>query len=773
MAKSKKTTLPEEIQKLVDEIQAHDDDDLKEIVQEVKQERKGIWDVKKEDKITFFDKRLSYEITGYRPITETEGLDFRPEWFTTSRDNYLRTGHYTNYRRNTKAYADFFDEEYRRCQNGYTVNGYTVTGPMYYYLNYYQLPNIEVEKAGSGRSAIFPKFLVFQYEFFHYFEICRILKKDVCLMKSRGIGFSEINAAICVSIYNCFRESRCMITAQAKNYLEKSLDKTWGALDFANQHTDGGFAKLRQGKDTQLLKRASVISRDQNGIEAESGWLSEIEGVVADTDAKIRGDRVDLLVYEEAGSNPVLRKSYVKGKALIYIGGSKFGIRLCGGTGGDRGVALEALRDMYYDPKSFDVLPFYHNYTPNGDWVYTGYFIPSYIGAVTDYGEDATGERRQLIDERGYCLWQNYKEQLDIDRQQITNPKALVDHCAEYCYTAEEAFALEGENKFNKVNIAEQLTRIRALKQCPPIDVGTIKFTFNGNNHDVARSNVSSVVWNKIQSGHIKILEHPLWTLEQKGQDGELPKQIPMTNNLYVAGIDGIDIGASETSELTKDPSDFCMVIKKRIYGLQDPAYVAIYKDRPDDVREAYKVAIGLAMYYNCMINIEATRRGMVTWARDKHFMNYFMKRPSSTYNDISKRKTTEIGTPATSGVIDHQTDLIKYFVEDYSHTIWFEEMLDELSRYSDEHKRKFDIVAAMAMAELADEELHEIIPKAIKQADEEYQDIGYYYDEKGYKRFGAIPKKTQQFTTNFNPYSNPRYEEYRLVKTSNPRHYF
>jgi hypothetical protein len=40
-----------------------------------------------------------------------------------------------------------------------------------------------------------------------------------------------------------------------------------------------------------------------------------------------------------------------------------------------------------------------------------------------------------------------------------------------------------------------------------------------------------------------------------------------------------------ETSELTKDPSDFCMVIKKRIFGNDDPKYVAIYKDRPDDVR--------------------------------------------------------------------------------------------------------------------------------------------------------------------------------------------
>lgn len=122
-----------------------------------------------------------------------------------------------------------------------------------------------------------------------------------------------------------------MITASLKNYLDKSLDKAWAALDFGNENTSGGFAKLRQVKNTATLKRASVLEKDNNGILTETGWKSQIEGVVADTDAKIRGDRIDLLIYEEAGSNPALRKSYIKGKALIYIGGTKFGIRVVGG----------------------------------------------------------------------------------------------------------------------------------------------------------------------------------------------------------------------------------------------------------------------------------------------------------------------------------------------------------------------------------------------------------------------------------------------------------
>lgn len=183
----KKVKLPEEIQTIIEEakpvetptIQQNTNQNISKNIQ---------WDVPKGEYIKYFDKRLSYELTGYRPINEDKGLDFKPEWFTQARDTYLRTGKYCSYRLHSKPYNDFWTEEYNRCRNGYTVNGYTITGPNYYYLNYYQLPNVDVEVAGSGRSEIFPKFLVFQYEFFHYFEICRREKKDVCLMKARGIG---------------------------------------------------------------------------------------------------------------------------------------------------------------------------------------------------------------------------------------------------------------------------------------------------------------------------------------------------------------------------------------------------------------------------------------------------------------------------------------------------------------------------------------------------------------------------------------------------------
>jgi len=82
------------------------------------------------------------------------------------------------------------------------------------------------------------------------------------------------------------------------------------------------------------------------------------------------------------------------------------------------------------------------------------------------------------------------------------------------------------------------------------------------------------------------------------------------------------------------------------------------------------------------------------------------MKRPRATLTDSIRNTNKQFGTPATAAIIDHQTDLIRDYINDYSHLIWFEEMLDEFNRYNDKNKGDFDIVASAAMALLADEEL-------------------------------------------------------------------
>ena len=63
---------------------------------------------------------------------------------------------------------------------------------------------------------------------------------------------------------------------------------------------------------------------------------------------------------------------------------------------GDSGANLEGLRRVYYNPETFNVLPFYHNYTEGGEWVKTAYFIPAYISMNAEGYVGSRGE--YLID---------------------------------------------------------------------------------------------------------------------------------------------------------------------------------------------------------------------------------------------------------------------------------------------------------------------------------------------------------------------------------------
>ena len=291
------------------------------------------WDFKIGDTIEYFDKDKSYELTGYRPINKYQGLDFNPEWFTEARETYKRDGHYCRFRYGQKAYKTFWNEEYRRCREGYTVNGYTITGDHYFFLNYYTLNNTTKNvKAMDAVEKDFPNFIVSQYEYFHYLELCKRLRKNAALMKARGLGFSEINAAMTANFYSTCKNSTSLIIAAEERKLTPTLNKTWEELSYLNYHTDLGFFKLRQVIDKQMYKKASRYEM-VNGQKVEVGFGSQIIGIIADSPDKVRGYRCGLLVYEEAGSFPNLSKAVIQGEALLDVGGNKIGISVIGGTG--------------------------------------------------------------------------------------------------------------------------------------------------------------------------------------------------------------------------------------------------------------------------------------------------------------------------------------------------------------------------------------------------------------------------------------------------------
>lgn len=179
-----------------------------------------------------------------------------------------------------------------------------------------------------------------------------------------------------------------------------------------------------------------------------------------------------------------------------------------------------------------------------------------------------------------------------------------------------------------------------------------------------------------------------------------------------------------------------------------------MYKDRPRDIREAYENTAKLLTWYEAQAVLEATRTAITTYFRNKKYLHLLMRRPRATTSNITKTNTTMYGTPTPPRVIVHYVELVYDFCLDYAQTMNFREMLDQLVNYSDEAKKKFDIVAAMGMAELADEELSTRKPVEIEPVHKTFQDFGWWTDANGYKHYGAIPQN-----------ENERYEQQRIRK--------
>lgn len=460
-----------------------------------------------------------------------------------------------------------------------------------------------------------------------------------------------------------------------------------------------------------MHKRTSL----QDNERREWGRKNDIIGIIAENPRKVRGMRVDRLMFEESGSMPCLRTAWTQGEALVTVAGARKGIRSAWGTGGDTdSQALAGLSEMFSNPDAFNVLPYKNNYSEDGSIQYTGYFIPAYNIML----------KAGYTDHRGFTNTQQAKEYYEGERKKKSG-QSLLEYCAEYCWTPQEALLKQGDGVFDPIAIADRLTQLRIQKI--GVKPQQVSLEWDAPNADNNPMNKVKLIPNP--NGKVFIYEPPM-----KDENGNT------YNNLYVAGIDAIDQGTEDSSQNT-DVSDFCIVIKKRVLGTSNPGYVAIYKDRPRDITTAYRTAMQLLVYYNCKAMLEHTKIGIIMYFRSKNKDNLFMKRPKATMPDIRKGNSSMIGYPATETYLKHGIELISRFVDEYCYSMQIDEMLEQLLKYSWENKRKFDIVAAMIAAELGDEDMLGFNPRVKNETNNTWQDIGWYYDSYGRKRYGIIPK--------------------------------
>jgi hypothetical protein len=546
---------------------------------------------------------------------------------------------------------------------------------------------------------------------------------------------------------------------------EATTNEAWNKLEEALNAVQVKHKALRHKllTDSADMKYAGEIIELPDGTIEERGFLSKHEKIIYGRNSgKTRGKRPTKQHIEEFAAFPpskqmgslkaCIRES--RGSWLVQ-GSIKKCIVMYTGTGGS--VENDEAEDVFNKPKAYNIYPIY-DFSDEG----SGVFIPTHIKRA------GTWETTGCPDIAAATL------EVDAEREAAKNdPKAYTGLLQEFPKTIKEVFIRNGTNIFNQEKIANQRIAIIHDKTAPKPQTGFLQWERGENGR------ILGVKFEESPFGDITILEHPHWLTEQALPDEKEP--IP---NLYVSGVDSIDQGKNDSASSTGSGSELAMLVKKRVldkgyFRTTSNIYVAMYHKRSNDVRDDWDNALKLAVYYNSEVNIEYTKIGIVSWFRERGYYKLFKKRPTINLAGGNPDKDTNlIGTTTSAEVIDHQDNKIKMYIDDNYEKIWFLKLLEQLQDYDRDDRTKFDLVIAMGLAELADEDLMGQIAKKSEPASSGLELFGYYTDANGIKRYGVIPKdeEKEKFiksieATNFQNHGGVRWID--MTDPSNPTFHY
>lgn len=261
---------------------------------------------------------------------------------------YEKHGCYTLAPRGTTDYIQFWDQETKRCLNGYVApDGDAITGYHYFYLNYSPIQAIKeveyVDKRGNKRKRrerifAFPNFWDYDYYYFNAIEEAEEEGKHMAVLKSRQRGYSFKGASMLVRNYELIPGSKNFAVASEQTYLTSDglLTKAFQIMDFIDQNT--AWAKKRL-TDTRLERESGFKITDEFGNETKDGYQSLIKGITLKNDPeRIRGTRGKLVLWEEGGKFPGLLTAWrIEQPAVETDDGKAFGLCIafgcvCAGT---------------------------------------------------------------------------------------------------------------------------------------------------------------------------------------------------------------------------------------------------------------------------------------------------------------------------------------------------------------------------------------------------------------------------------------------------------
>nr|DAF16251.1 MAG TPA: Terminase large subunit [Crassvirales sp.] len=513
---------------------------------------------------------------------------------------YKEHGCYTFLRPNpnpNSEYRKLFDEEVRRCRDGYVreSDGEWITGYMYWYMNYCPIMLTEISATSSMASRVedFPETWEGIYLRFHYLDQARKAGKHAIELARRGCSKSYSLASIMAKNLilgensKVVKRTMTVLTAYQKEYLggkDGTLSKFEPMIDFIADNTEFPRLRLSSSMNDMIW---TMGYKDESG--RKKGSLNTVLGVSSkDDEGKLRGKR-GYILFEEMGSFPNLISVYNTVRYGVEEGDYTFGLIYLVGTAAEDASDFSSAKELLYSPSGYNIYSIENVYDkPKQGRPNFGFFFASYLNRKGCYNKNGVSDVVKALKQ---IMMARYNA-----KYKSADPNTVLRVIAEMPITPAEAI-IKVKNAFFPVQaLTERLQQLdidnKAFNDVYiatlTLDKGTVKYT-PSNDTPIREYPIKS----NSELGAIEIYEMP-----QKDNKGVVYE------NRYIIGHDPVDNDEAKSSSLS---STF-------VLDLFTDRIVAEYTGRHPFADDNFEVVRLLCLFYNARCLYESNKKGIFSY---------------------------------------------------------------------------------------------------------------------------------------------------------------
>ena len=678
-------------------------------------------------------------------VRNQEGFWINSNIFREAAIHFQKYGYYISAPWGSMDWFNYWNEERRRCIEGYESGGCKITGDHYFYLNY--CPILKTEDKNTRKSkkiTDFPDFWDGDYNYFWVRSLARdgildalgsvsIEKKDQILNlpeqekllqlktlydtlgltvkvkpyalegvynlivgKSRRKGYSYKNSSIGVNNYLTKPGAATYYTAYEKKYLYPAktaiFTMTTNCLDFINDNTAWNMPSDYINKQEH---RKASYKEYKNGIEVEKGFKSELIAITFKDNADaMRGkDAIDVIVEESGafGTPGLLKACYAATEDCVKDGAIKTGMITIFGTSGDLEGGTADYAEMFMSPERFGLLPFEDTWEDEEGFEIAGsqgFFHPAQWNLPGYYDKQGNSD---LVNAKKSIL---QEKQLKVSKGATATDISKFNQ--ERPTKAREAFAYTSASIFPTQELQRQLDIIKSknwhvLKGQPVVmyrDPETGKVTAEPDLKNELEP-IRSYEYTCSERGAPVIYEYPI---------PNAPR------GLYKIGYDPVrqDSGTSLSS---------IIVYKGYMSGsFTKNCIVAEYVGRTETSNETHYIAELFAELYNTQVMYENEVPDVKTYFLQRKKLHLLALQPDAVISKNIKSSTVNrvygchMNLPLKDASEKYVNDWLRQ-VEDYDESnksvgvinrIYSSRFLEEAIRYN--RKENFDLMSAFFM---------------------------------------------------------------------------